>query len=359
MGTLADTARATAPGPARGHAARYAPASTPYDVVSLACRAPSVHNTQPWRWGVVGTRIELYADRSRALAAADPSGRNLVLSCGAALHHAQVAARALGWEPRVQRFPEPGDPDLLARIDLVPSAPGDPGDPGEAGAAAGAALDLRALQERRTDRRRFTSWPVPPERLANLAAAAVEHGALSEAVVDVAARFRVELLVSRAMNTQEHDERLLAEQRAWIDHSRVDGIPSTSVPEVGFASPHRRTRFGPPERPDQPDRSGPPRDLVEASDGVLVVGGPDDTPASWLRSGEALSALWLLATRTGLSVVPLSQVVEVDETRHSLAHDVLGSRLTPHVALRIGWQEISRSTHCATPRRPLRDVLVP
>ncbi|MQW77936.1 NAD(P)H nitroreductase [Nocardioides sp. dk4132] len=355
MCPLADTARATPPRPVPDPLRTRA--SAPYEVVALACRAPSVHNTQPWRWRVEGTTLELYADRSRALPAADPHGRNLVLSCGAALHHAQAAASALGWEPVVRRLPDPADPDLLARIHL--SRP-DPGAPQPATEPGGSHLDpaavLRAIHERRTDRRRFTSWPVPAERLARLATEAVAYGGLSEPIVDVTARFRLELLISRAMSAQEGDQRLLAEQRTWIDHSRDDGIPSSSVPEVGFGPTTRRNRFTQAARPDVP---GPARDLVESSDGVLVIGGPDDTMESWLRSGEALSALWLLATRTGLSVVPLSQVVETDETRHALQHDILGDRLVPHVVLRIGWQEISRSTHCATPRRPLDDVLLP
>ena len=358
MCPLADIARATPARPAADPLRTRV--STPYEVVALACRAPSVHNTQPWRWRVEGTSLELYADRSRALPVADPHGRNLVLSCGAALHHAQAAARALGWEPVVRRLPDPADPDLLARIHL--SRP-DPGAPPTAAARGRAHLDpadvLRAIHERRTDRRRFTSWPVPAERLGHLAAEAVAHGGLCEPVVDAAARFRLELLISRAMSAQEGDQRLLAEQRTWIDHSHDDGIPSSSVPEVGFGPAARRNRFSPAAGAIAADVPGPARDLVEASDGVLVVGGPDDTLGSWLRSGEALSALWLLATRAGLSVVPLSQVVEVEETRQGLQHDLCGDRLAPHVVLRIGWQEISRRTHCATPRRPLDDVLLP
>ncbi|NPC96895.1 NAD(P)H nitroreductase [Nocardioides sp. zg-DK7169] len=351
MGTLADIGRATSPAHLPSAPDPHSVLTgDPCDIVVLACRAPSVHNTQPWRWRVEDTTLELYADRSRALAAADPSGRNLALSCGAALHHAQVAARALGWVPDVTRLPDPAQPDLLARIRLRR------GEAAQADRTARAdhsdpAGDLQAIRERRTDRRRFTSWPVPPERLDHLASEAREHGGPGEPVVDAAARFRLELLIGRAMSAQEGDDGLLAEQRAWIDHSRDDGIPSASVPEVGLGA-LRRHRFA-------QGGIGSAREPVEASDGVLVLGGPDDTTGSWLRTGEGLSALWLLATRTGLAVVPLSQVVEVDETRHALQHDVLGDRMVPHLVVRVGWLEISRSTHHATPRRPLDDVLLP
>ncbi|MET0840461.1 MAG: hypothetical protein ABWY19_16895, partial [Marmoricola sp.] len=87
-------------------------------VVVLACRAPSVHNTQPWQWRIAGQTIELYADRTRQLPVADPEGRNLVISCGAALHHAGESARALGLDAAVEPLPDPADPDLLATIRL-------------------------------------------------------------------------------------------------------------------------------------------------------------------------------------------------------------------------------------------------
>ena len=70
-------------------------------VVELACRAPSVHNTQPWIWRTTPYGVDLLADESRHLAVSDPTGRNMVISCGCALHHAQVVAAALGWETRV------------------------------------------------------------------------------------------------------------------------------------------------------------------------------------------------------------------------------------------------------------------
>ena len=88
-------------------------------IVAGALRAPSVHNTQPWRWHATSRTLELHADRSRGLPATDPEGRNLVISCGAALHHAQVVARALGWATHVDRHPDPDDPDLLARLEQV------------------------------------------------------------------------------------------------------------------------------------------------------------------------------------------------------------------------------------------------
>lgn len=308
-------------------------------IVELACHAPSVHNTQPWSWRASGNAIELYADPRRRLGAADTRGRNLAISCGAALHEAQVAARALGWAPTVTRLPSGGGSSLLARIELSVAVP--PPD---------AEAQLQTIRDRCTDRRRFTSWPVPEQRLQHLAATAAEWGADAIPVLDASDRVRTELLVGRAFDRQAADERLAAEQQRWVDHSASDGIPGEVIPESPAPDPSLRTRYG-PGLLTEPDRD------LEGSDGLLIMRGGSDDVGAWLRTGEGLSALWLLATQDGLTVVPLSQAIELDETRQALRTDVLRGLGYPHLLVRVGWQAISRGSLPTTPRRPLGDVL--
>ena len=281
---------------------------SPARVVELACRAPSVHNTQPWRWRVDGDRIELRADRSRQLPVADPGGRSLLISCGAALHHAIVAAAGLGYDARVVRHPDPEQPDLLARFELVPAR-----------RTAAATDRLQTLLARRTDRRRFTAWPVTEEQLGELAAGIRDPGVRVVPVTGLADRLRVELLAARARAAEAADGRYAEEQRRWAEEARSDAV----------------------ERPD----------------GVLLLCTTTDDPDAWLAAGEALSELWLRAAQEGLSVVPLSQLLEVEETRSALHHEVLGGLVVPQLLLRLGWQEIGLSDLPATPRRPLAEVL--
>jgi len=311
-------------------------------VIELACRAPSVHNTQPWRWRVVGdARIELHADRRRQLPTSDPSGRNLALSCGAALHHVIVAAEAVGLAAEIELVPSPTDEDLLARIQLSP---------GEATPEAVEALI--ALEQRCTDRRRFTSWPIPEARLAHLAQAASGSGAYAIPITDVTARFRTEALLGRAMTVQASDPRYADEQHEWTNHSQVDGIPiSDAVPSSTGRRLARPNRFAVESEPDSTDGS------VESSDGVIAICSAIDSQESWLQAGHALSAMWLRATHEGLSIVPLSQVIEVDETRHALHHDVFAGMARPQILARVGWLEMTRTLLERTPRRPLEQVI--
>ncbi|MGY1679964.1 hypothetical protein [Geodermatophilus sp. SYSU D01176] len=91
-------------------------------LVEAAVLAPSSHNTQPWWFRVGEHTVELHADRTRALPVNDPFDRELTISCGAALMTLLVAARTRGLEPDVAVLPDPDDPDLLARIIVVPGA---------------------------------------------------------------------------------------------------------------------------------------------------------------------------------------------------------------------------------------------
>jgi hypothetical protein len=292
-------------------------------VIELACRAPSAHNTQPWQWRIVGdAAIELYADRTRQLSFADPDGRNLMISCGAALHHAVEAARSLGMAPAVELSPVPYDDDLLARVELSPAR--EPED---------ATTRLLIMEQRATDRRRFTSWPVPDSRLATLTQAASGWDARAIPITDDATRFRAELVMERAMTLQAADRRYADEQAIWLERGTPGSVPSG----IGV---QRGTR------------------IMEGSDGLMAICTSYDDHEAWLQAGQTLSALWLHATRVGLSIVPLSHAIEVPETRYALHHDVFGDLAHPQLLLRVGWQEIARTTLPRTPRRPLADVLV-
>jgi nitroreductase len=312
-------------------------------IVEVAARAPSVHNTQPWRWTFGDGALELHADRSRQLAASDPAGRNLVISCGAALQHAETAARALGWHTSIDRLPDAasGTGSLLARLRFT-----------HATVPRDARATLEGIERRYTDRRRFTAWPIPDELVGHLASVATQWGTHGLAMVDVTDRLRVELLVARALERQSTDRAVSREQAAWTDHSAVDGITSRVLPGPNELRTRRPNRFSVGLLDDSEQE-------LEGSDGLIVLCGADDDPLAWLQAGEGLSALWLAATAERLSVVPLSQVIEVDETRDALQHEVLGGLARPLMLVRIGWQAISRGELPPTSRRPLDDLLDP
>src|SRR6476469_11193873 len=86
------------------------------NAVRLACRAPSLHNSQPWRWVLEGAALQLFADADRVVRAADSSGREALLACGALLDHFRVAMAAAGFAAKVDRLPNPDNPLHVATV---------------------------------------------------------------------------------------------------------------------------------------------------------------------------------------------------------------------------------------------------
>jgi len=333
-----------APGTTAPHRHRHPLGSVERSIVEFSLRAPSVHNTQPWRWRVGDSRLDLYADRARQLPLADPLGHNLLASCGAALEYAAVAAAAGGWCCAVDLLPDGADADHLAtaRLSLGHSS-------------WRAAADADLLRSRATDRRRFIPWPVPVALLRRLADRSVAGTAWAVAVTDVVDRCNIELLASRAMASIRSDPRLAEEELAWTGGARPDGVPVASARPSDTDLP----RLWPSRYDVTPsaDDGGP---LPGApTDGLVVVLSAHDDARGSLEAGRLLCRLWADALDHGLSLVPLSQVVEVDDTRRSLQRDVLRTAAHPRLLVRLGWQELARSPLPRTPRRDLDDVLLP
>ena len=312
------------------------------DVVEQATRAPSVHNTQPWHWCVDGDRVSLFADLSRRLRYADPDARDLVISCGAALHHLRVAAAAAGWRARVRRLPNPANHAQLATVSFSPEAP-TPKDV--------AALD--ALRDRRTDRRRPTSWPVARELLDGLLAQGPHAGATLVAVVSHQARVELLQILAEAEQSQRSDSRLVDEVVRWTGHADGEGIPAASLLRRDGPAGHGTT----PSRFPSGTLADHAPESESAEPALLVVCTSSDDTMSRLRAGEALSAVLLKGAADGLVMVPLSQAVEVDTTRRLLREELLDDAACPQVLVQVGRPAATSLRIPLTPRRPVGDVL--
>jgi hypothetical protein len=141
------------------------------EAVQIARAAPSIFHTRPWRWHAEGPAMWLRADRSRQLYINDPDGRLLVVSCGATLHHACLALAVMGHALRVDRLPDPADPDLLAVVRLAGSRAATPAEH----------IMYSAIAQRRTARRAYTTVaPSDTDALVSVA----EHAGAHLHVVD-------------------------------------------------------------------------------------------------------------------------------------------------------------------------------
>ncbi|GAA4711634.1 Acg family FMN-binding oxidoreductase [Phytohabitans rumicis] len=290
------------------------------EAAQRALRAPSAFNSQPWRWRIDADVLELHADRTRQLAVTDPDGRLLTLACGAALHHARVALAAAGYQTEVARFPDVTDADLIARVRITGRQDPDPHE---------VALD-GAIPYRRTDRRAFSEIAVPPAALDRLREAVEAEGAYLHVVREDQMPM-LAVATAQAAAAEVADPAYRDEVNRWTHRPpwTGDGVPaSMAVRQVPRRVPVRDHALD--GEADLEPGVGNDRGAAYA-----VVFGADDTPPSWLRAGEALSALLLTAVLEGLSAAPLSDAIELAWPRR-LMRDLIAGVGDPYLVVRVG-----------------------
>ena len=310
------------------------------EAASAAGYAPSILNTQPWRWRLTADTLELRLVPDRILRVSDPDGRLATLSCGVALHHARVALAAQGWQATVTRMPPGGGTDLLARLRIEGRAPADPA----------SALHLRTIPLRHTDRRPAADTPVDHADLAAITTAVNGQGTelhtlRPDQVLELAAA------ADHAQRAEAADPAWQTELAYWTGGSRQagSGVPDTVIPERN------------------PQTTVPGRDFGHLGELAVSAGhdkaavfvmlyGLDDEQASWLRAGEALSAGWLTATELHVSVLPHSAPIEVIATRQAL-RAMIASVGYPYLVLRLGTTDPAEAAASHTSRLPAEQTI--
>jgi nitroreductase len=310
-------------------------------LVATAARAPSVHNTQPWRFRASRDTIELLADHGRKLARLDPAGREMLISCGAALFGLRLAIRELGYLAEVQLLPDPAHTDLLARVRAGAAAPITPAE----------RQMLTAMPHRHTHRGPFTSDPLPRGLLA-----ALQHDAMAEGctlvLVDQPGHYQqLSALVAAADRQQHADPLVRAELRRWTRPPASparDGVPAQAYPaasppvtgklaqrDFDLGRHHGRLKSG----------GSPP-----AATAILTT--PADTRTDWLHAGQALHRLLLHAATRWVFASLHTQPLESPPTRAEIKTRLALPGI-PQMVLQLG-----RGHHAAaTARRPPDDIL--
>jgi nitroreductase len=322
-----------------GMVAQFPDVDTIHKVLSLALRAPSIHNSQPWRWQVGADNLQLFAEPSLQLPQVDPDGRDLMVSCGAALNHCALALAALGWQARIRRFPDLAEPSHLADIHVRPIAAG------EVDIALAA-----AIPRRRTDRRVYSRWSVAHGDIALMAARAARAGIVLRRVDAPAS---LNSIVAQAVWQHATDQPYLTELATWSGRYRsVAGVPARSTPgsEPTAVLPGRI--FAGTALSQPPDASAAEENAV-----VLALGTTDDDPLAQLRAGEATSLVSLTATALGLASCPVTEPLELAGTRAAVRAEIFDDKEFPQMLLRVGWAPINADPLPSTPRRPLADVV--
>jgi len=307
----------------------------------LACRAPSVHNSQPWQWVLQDAELRLFVDRCRWVRRADRSGREAIISCGAVLDHLRIAMVAAGWQANIDRFPNPNNYDHLASVEFSPLE-----------FITDAQRErAEAILQRRTDRLPL-GFPTYWASFEPVLRSCVDESAVT---LDVLAdEMRPQLAEASRLTEalRRDDDSYHAELQWWTSpFAGAQGVPPDALASVGE---QRRVDVA----RDFPVRSHADRRSEVTADWskILVLSTAEDTRADVLRCGEALSTVLLECTMAGMATCTLTHLIEV-ETSRDLVRRFIGNRGEPQVLIRVGIAPPMEDLPAATPRLPLDRVL--
>jgi nitroreductase len=309
--------------------------------VELACRAPSLHNSQPWRWIAGSDVVDLFADAGRVVRSHDGSGREALISCGVALDHFRAAMAAAGWNTAVAQFPNANRLDHVASVTFSPLKVVTP--------------DLRdradAILRRRTDRLPVHAphdWMsfervlrhVVDDKLATLTVLGDDAGPQLVEASRLAEWLR------------RYDDDYHHELDWWTAPFR----PAEGIPPSALASPTEERRvpvnrtFGQTAR-RRDRRAAIPRDEAK----VLVLSTADDTREDALNCGRVLSTVLLECTIAGFATCPITHITELAASR-DVVRQLIGREDMPQVLIRVGTAPSLEEVPPPTPRLRLREV---
>ena len=315
-------------------------------VAAAAVNAPSVHNTQPWRFHHGAHEMSISANNERQLRLADPHGREMMISCGAALFNMRVALRYLGWVPKVRVLPDHELPNLVARVIWDQQVP---------------PLDYEKelfdqIARRRTHRGGFDPTPLPDELLAVLPEqAAKENATLSLLTQDQQRAGALAAVVEAGDYALRLDSERAREEARWAPgpgSHRQDGVPPTAYPaHPERTEPDFRSRdfahghgWGLPPDAEEP--------VLRSAGVVGLLTTSVDQPSDWIHSGQALQRVLLVASSSNVAAALHSQPLEIPLLRDFIRGHLSG-RAYPQMVLRLG----ATSEKAVSVRRPVDEVL--
>ncbi|MGW7520955.1 Acg family FMN-binding oxidoreductase [Streptomyces sp. NPDC054796] len=324
---------------------RQGPVSRPaHYLVRAAITAPSLHNSQPWLFVERADALELHADPARRLRVTDPGGRELAVSCGAALFNVRIARRHLGFRPLTRVCPDAGRRSLLAEVRWGPHER----------PVADEKFFYQALRRRRTHRGPFLPGLLPPGLLEDLADQCRAEGTELLTDVGTAGRSRIAEAVREAETAWRADPLAASEIVNWAPVA----AEGAGEGPAGYPCPDGTAFLGRDYAGEYVVRSrrGYWREPVPGPGklgAVVVLSTRCDDPRDWLRAGQALQRLLLAATARNVQAAFHTQPLEVPELRERLRRTVAMGR-HPQLILRLG-----RGIGSApTARRSVGDVLI-
>src|SRR5215213_1882183 len=305
-------------------------------LLRYAILAPSIHNTQPWRFSVAEDRILVFSDQLKWVEVADADQRELHISIGCALENLIISAEHFGYGHQVHYFPRTTDGKQFTELILTPGG----------GPSSLRSRDLfDAILVRRTNRERYEARAVSEEDERRLQACFIEEGVTLYMTSEPEIRREADALVGRADAIQFSDPAFREELAYWMGRG-VFGTPwlfarlsqmAASYLDLGKYVAKKES------------------DLLMGAPVLAVICSEENDRESQVRVGQAFERMALTAAALGIGIQPMSQLLQVPDTKAELAQLIGCANSFPQQSFRLGYAGAEKEH---TPRRRLVETLV-
>ena len=294
------------------------------ELIRYATLAASGHNTQPWRFRVDQSRIDILPDFSRRTPVVDPDDHHLFASLGCAAENLRLAADARG-RPGMLRF-EPAN-DGVVILDL-----------GRGPGTTSALFD--AIPARQSTRAEYDGRMLTAAELKTLAAAAVVPGVDLVLITDRPGVNQILDLVVAGNSAQIADAAFVRELKGWLRFSPRDALARGDGLFAATTGNRPLPAWLGPRLFDWVFKADSENDKyarqVASSAGIAVFVSQQDDRAHWFAAGRSCQRFALQATALGLRQAFINQPVEVAGLRPELATLVGLPGRRPDIVMRFG-----------------------
>ncbi len=307
-------------------------------IIAHGVQAPSGHNTQPWKFKLNESSIEIYPNFSKELPVVDKNHRELFISLGCAAENICIAASASGYNAGMKILKQD---ELYIRIEF---------------SKAEISQDqlFSQIYKRQTNRSVYKNKEIPKDEIEKLEMVDVkkpvtiyiyrngEHSfdKLSEFIYEgndilfSCKAFKDELLHWMRFNLKD-----LQKHRDGLAYN-VFGIPS--LPEF-LGKPIVKSFL----KPKSQNKSE--KEKIGSSSHLVLITIEKNNPEQWIMAGRALERFWLKCTELGISLAFSNQPCEVQSLAGKIKTDMDICNSYPMLLMRIGYADpvsssIRRST---------------
>ncbi len=301
------------------------------ELIYYATKAPSGHNSQPWKFSVQGKSITIHPDFSCALPVVDPDYRELFISLGCAAQNICVAAAHLGYQcHREIRKNSQGNDSIVIIFNEDQSI---------------AKEKLFAfIEKRQTNRSVYTGESVDSGVVANLQELTREDNIGIYAFQNGEFHFQtIKAAILEGNAIQMSDAEFKKELLAWIrfNQSEVNRLQNGLTYKVMGAPPMPRffgkaivKSFLTPKKQNKSDT-----EKIDSSSHFVLLTTKNNTVREWITLGMTLQKILLRLTELGVACAYLNPPCELKALAEQLQEQLPINHEYPSILLRVGYAE--------------------